>query len=200
MTIPPNIAFFASGTGTTMEAFLEEWKAETLAIVPKILITNNSNCGAVEIARRYGVEVFHISLKTHPNEEEFVKELLLKLQNHDVDLLLLVGYMKKLPAAIIIQYPHRIFNTHPALLPKYGGKGMFGLNVHTAVIENNETESGATIHYVTEEYDEGQIIAQSVVCVEPNDTPESLQEKVKKSERKLYIDTIRSFILQGHKK
>jgi phosphoribosylglycinamide formyltransferase-1 len=200
MKIPPNIAFFASGAGTTMEAFLEEWKAETLAVVPKILITNNSNCGAVEIARRYGVEVFHISLKTHPNEEEFAKELLLKLQNHDVDLLLLVGYMKKLPANIIAKYPHRIFNTHPALLPKYGGKGMFGLNVHTAVIENNETESGATIHYVTDEYDEGQIIAQSVVCVEPNDTPESLQEKVKKSERMLYIDTIRAFILQDQYK
>lgn len=200
MKIPPNIAFFASGAGSTMEAFLEEWKAETLPIVPKILITNNSNCGAVEFAKRFGLNVFHISSKTHPNEEEFEKELRLKLQNHDVDLLLLVGYMKKLPAAIITQYPHRIFNTHPALLPKYGGKGMFGLNVHTAVIENNETESGATIHYVTEEYDEGQIIAQSVVSVEPNDTPESLQEKVKKSEQKLYIDTIRSFVLQGHKK
>lgn len=200
MNIPPNIAFFASGAGTTMEAFLEEWKAETLAIVPKILITNNSNCGAVEIARRFGLEVFHISSKTHPDEEEFVKELLLRLQSHNIELLLLVGYMKKLPAAIIAKYPKRIFNTHPALLPKYGGKGMFGLNVHTTVIENNETESGATIHYVTEEYDEGQIIAQSIVSVEPNDTPESLQEKVKKSERKLYIDTIRAHILQGQNK
>lgn len=197
MKIPPNIAFFASGTGSTMEAFLEQWKAESLPFVPKLLITNNSNCGAVEIAGRFGIEVFHISSKTHPNEEEFAKELLLKLQKLDVDLLLLVGYMKKLPAPIIALYPHRIFNIHPALLPKYGGKGMFGLNVHTAVIENNETESGATIHFVTEEYDEGQIIAQSVVSVEPNDTPESLQEKVKKAERKLYIDTIRAHILQG---
>jgi len=197
MSLSINIAFFASGAGSTMDAFLVEWDKGSLPIVPKILITNNSNCGAVEIARRFGLEVFHISSKTHPNEEEFANELLLKLQNHDIDLLLLVGYMKKLPAVIIAKYPHRIFNTHPSLLPKYGGKGMFGLNVHTAVIENKETESGATIHFVTEEYDEGQIIAQSLVSVEPNDTPETLQEKVKIVERKLYIDTIRVHILQG---
>jgi phosphoribosylglycinamide formyltransferase-1 len=194
MKIPPNIAFFASGAGSTMEAFLQQWKKGSLSITPKVLVTNNSTCGAVEIARQYGIEVFHISLKTHPNEEEFTKELLFQLQKHSVELLLLVGYMKKLPESIIAQYSHRIFNTHPALLPKYGGKGMYGLNVHKAVIENQETESGATIHYVTEEYDEGQIIAQSVVVVEPNDTAETLQEKVKRAERTLYVETIHSYV------
>lgn len=195
MSSQKNIAFFASGAGSTMEAFLAEWENDTLPIVPKILITNNSQCGAVEIARRYGVDVFHISSKTHPIEEDFTKELLKHLQEHSVELLLLVGYMKKLPLPIINQYSQRIFNTHPSLLPKYGGKGMYGLNVHQAVIENKEKESGVTIHYVSEEYDEGQIIAQSIVPIELVDTPETLQEKVKIEERKLYIETIRSYIL-----
>lgn len=189
-----NIAFLASGAGTTMEAFLNQWKMGSLPINPKLLITNNSRCGAVEIAHRFGVEVFHISAKTHPDEEEFAKELLFQLKKHSIDLLLLVGYMKKLPHQIISHFTGRIFNTHPSLLPKYGGQGMYGLNVHKAVIENKETESGVTIHFVSEEYDEGQIIAQSTVIVEPNDTPETLQEKVKIEERKLYIETIRSYI------
>lgn len=189
-----NIAFFASGAGSTMAAFLEQWKAGSLSIVPKILITNNSNCGAVDIAQRFGVNVFHISTKTHPDEVEFTNELLQQLQQHSIDLILLVGYMKKLPLPVVQQYSQRIFNTHPSLLPKYGGKGMYGINVHTEVIKNNEKETGVTIHYVSEEYDEGQIIAQSAVPVEPNDTPETLQERVKIEERKLYIETIRSYL------
>jgi phosphoribosylglycinamide formyltransferase-1 len=194
MNTPKNVAFFASGEGTTFRAFLEHWKQGILPIQPALLVTNNSTCGAVTIANEFGVEVFHISSKTHPNEETFAYEMLQKLQDANIELILLVGYMKKLPVNVIEHYKGFIYNTHPALLPKYGGKGMYGINVHTAVLQNNETESGATIHLVTEEYDEGQIIAQTVVPVVPNDTPATLQERVKIAERTLYIETISTLV------
>ena len=198
MITQKNVAFFASGEGTTFRAFLEQWKQGILPIQPVILVTNNSTCGAVTIAHEYGVEVFHISSKSHPNEQEFASEMLQKLQDAKIELILLVGYMKKLPANVIEHFKGCIYNTHPALLPKYGGKGMYGINVHKAVLQNNETESGATIHLVTEEYDEGQIIAQTVVPVVPNDTPEILQERVKLAERKLYIETIRALVFDSN--
>ncbi len=194
MNTPKNVAFFASGEGTTFRAFLEQWKQGILPIQQALLVTNNSTCGAVTIAHEHGVEVFHISAKSHPNEQEFASEMLQKLQDAKIELILLVGYMKKLPANVIEHFKGCIYNTHPALLPKYGGKGMYGIHVHTAVLQNHETESGATIHLVTEEYDEGQIIAQTVVPVEHNDTPETLHNRVKKPERNMYIDTIKTLV------
>ncbi len=102
--------------------------------------------------------------------------------------------MKKLPIEVISQFEGSLYNTHPSLLPKYGGKGMFGIHVHSAIIENKESETGVTIHLVSKEYDEGEIVAQKSLKVYPYDTPETLQEKVKAIERELYIHTIRSIV------
>lgn len=187
-----NICIFASGSGTNFKAILEARKLGIITSEIKLLVTNNSDCGAVSIAKENNIPVFHISRKVYPdaNDEEYANLFLEKFTEHKIEFIALAGYMKMLDVRIVRKFPNRIVNIHPALLPKFGGKGMYGMNVHRAVIEAGEKESGVTIHYVNEKYDEGEIILQERVPVSSDDTAETLQKKVLKLEHRCYAQVI----------
>jgi phosphoribosylglycinamide formyltransferase-1 len=142
----------------------------------------------LERAKSAGIETYVIQSK---EKEEVDEELFIKLQKYNVNLIVLAGYLKMIGPKLIEKYT--IINTHPSLLPKYGGFGMYGMKVHTAVIENKEKQSGVTLHYVNERYDEGDIIRQSFVNVEEADTPETLAKKVQDVEKKQLIEELIRF-------
>ena len=180
---------FASGTGSNFEAILKACGKGQIESRIKLLITNNSGCGAVEIARRYGVNVMHVSRKVYPglNEREYGAKFLQILNENEIDFIALAGYMKILPEEVVMHFENRIINIHPALLPSFGGKGMYGINVHKAVIEAGVKVTGITIHYVNTEYDKGKIIYQKCVEVDESDDEYSLQKKVLKKLRQGYF-------------
>lgn len=183
-----DISVFASGTGSNFEAILKACGKGQIESRIKLLITNNSGCGAVKIARRYGVNVMHISRKVYPelNEREYATKFLQILKENEIDFIALAGYMKMLPEEVVRHYYNRIVNIHPALLPLFGGKGMYGINVHKAVIEAGVKVTGITVHYVNAEYDRGKIIFQKCIEVDENDDEYSLQKKVLRYEHKYY--------------
>ncbi|MCE1166254.1 MAG: phosphoribosylglycinamide formyltransferase [Bacteroidetes bacterium] len=183
-----NICVFASGGGSNFRAILEARRDNFLNSGIKLLITNNSNCGAVLIAKEFGVDVFHISRKVYPDlpGDEYGKIFLEKLGDYNINLIALAGYMKAVEPAVVKAYTNRILNIHPALLPSFGGKGMYGINVHKAVIQSGVKVSGLTIHLVDEEYDRGRILFQKSVNVEENDDEYTLQKKILQFEHKYY--------------
>ena len=164
-------------------------EAGTIDGVVALVISNNSSSGALQRARQAKIPALHISSATHPGSEEAA--LLAALEEHGVNLVLLAGYMKKLGPSILSRFSQRILNIHPALLPKYGGQGMYGSKVHEAVIEARETVTGVTIHLADESYDRGPIVAQIQVPVDPTDTPQTLAAKVLEHEHELYVETVR---------
>jgi formyltetrahydrofolate-dependent phosphoribosylglycinamide formyltransferase len=188
-----NICIFASGSGTNFKAILAAKKTGIISSNISLLVTNNSDCGAVNIAKENDIPVFHISRKVYPNctDEEYANLFLKKFEEYNIDFIVLAGYMKILDVRIIKKYSNRIINIHPALLPNFGGKGMYGMNVHRAVIASGAKESGVTIHFVNENYDDGKIIFQERVEVSKDDDAESLQKKVLKLEHKYYAEVIR---------
>lgn len=183
------IAVFASGTGSNagklMEHFVHhpQWSVALLA-------TNNPSCGATQFAEDFGVPVYSFIV-----EDFEADEVLHRLQKEQIDAIVLAGFMRKIPSSLISLYKDRILNLHPALLPKFGGKGMFGMNVHRAVIETGETESGITIHLVNEVYDEGEIIAQFKVPVKEDMSPEELAKEVRKLEHKYYPQIVEEYLM-----
>jgi phosphoribosylglycinamide formyltransferase-1 len=158
-----------------------------------VVISNNSGSGALERARRAGVPACHLSGRTHPDPQALDRAIADVFQSYGVDLVVLGGYMKKLGPVTLQAYPNRILNIHPALLPAFGGKGMYGLRVHHAVIESGAWISGVTAHLADEDYDHGPIVAQEAVRVDPDDTPESLAARVLEVEHRLYSEVIRLF-------
>ena len=190
------IGVMASGGGSNFKAIIDRIGEGDLEAQCKFLITNNGKCGAVEHANSYGIPVYHISGKTHPDTAAYEAALMDVLNTYDVDLLILAGYMKALPSCMITRMSDRILNIHPSLLPKYGGKGFWGIHVHEAVIAAHEKESGATVHLVSEEIDKGMILAQVKVPVMPDDTPEVLAARVLEQEHELYWKTIRDYAVQ----
>jgi phosphoribosylglycinamide formyltransferase-1 len=193
--VETRIAAFASGRGSNLEAILNNIQKGNLRNARIVLvISNNSKSGSMELAQRRGIETVHLSSKTHPDPTEYKETLLKYLTSRDIELILLAGYMKLLPLAVVRAFPNRILNIHPALLPRHGGKGMYGLAVHGSVIEAGEKESGVTIHYVNERYDEGAVIQQRKVPVLPDDTPESLAARVLEVEHDLYWRVVDSII------
>ncbi|SHN02317.1 phosphoribosylglycinamide formyltransferase-1 [Fibrobacter sp. UWR3] len=193
------IGVMASGGGSNFKAIIERIGEGDLEAQCKFLITNNGTCGAVEHAKEYGIPVYHISGKTHPEQAAYEAALLEVLDKYDVDLLILAGYMKALPVCIVRRMENRILNIHPSLLPKYGGKGFWGIHVHEAVIAAHEKESGPTVHLVSEEIDQGKILAQVKVPVLEGDTPEVLAARVLEQEHNLYWKTIRDYYNEmGH--
>ena len=184
---PIDIAVFASGKGSNFRVLLEKIESGDLQNARiTVVISNNSKSGALNLAKSSGISAYHISTYTHPDPEDYKQAIFKCLKSFDADMIILAGYMKLLPPSLIQAYPNRIINIHPALLPRFGGNGMYGKNVHEAVIRSGVKESGVTIHYVDARYDEGPIIAQSKVPVLPKDTPESLAERVLKAEHDLY--------------
>jgi phosphoribosylglycinamide formyltransferase-1 len=178
------IVVFASGSGTNAENIIKYFAEKRTATVAMIL-TNNSSALVIDKAKNLGVESFVFS-KSELNEGEILQ----KIRIIDPDLIVLAGFLLKFPQSIIEAYPDKVINIHPALLPKYGGQGMYGMNVHTAVVENKERETGITIHYVNEHYDEGGIIVQKKVVVLGTDTPEVVAEKVHDLEQRFFPEVI----------
>ncbi|MEO6694121.1 MAG: phosphoribosylglycinamide formyltransferase [Ignavibacteria bacterium] len=190
-----NICVFASGTGSNFKTILSSVKSNYLNSTIPLLITNISNCAAAEIATANGIEISHISRKLFHDEPEKSYSLRFTkvLEDMKIDFIVLAGYMQKIPDDILNKYRERIINIHPALLPSFGGKGMYGINVHKAVISSGVRVSGITIHFVNEVYDEGKIIFQHCCEVCFDDDEFSLQKKIKDLEHKFYPVIIKKF-------
>ena len=169
-----------------MQAIIDACKSGELNATPAVIISNNAESGALAKARYEAIPHYHLSGKTHSSPEQLDQAILDTLLAHQVDIVILAGYMKKLGEQTLNRYAGAILNIHPALLPKFGGQGMYGIHVHEAVLAADEHETGATIHLVTEEYDTGAIIAQEKVRVIHGDTPKSLQDRVLKAEHALF--------------
>lgn len=189
-----NIAVFASHTGSDLQAIIDGCKSNLINAKVSVVISNNSDAGALLKARTENIPAYHLCLRQFASEEILADEILKVLQHHQVDIIFLAGYLKFLHHKILEKYHNKIFNIHPSLLPKYGGKGMYGINVHKAVIAAGEKETGVTIHRVNEEYDRGEIIAQTKVPVLENDTPESLAARVLETEHKFLVEVIADII------
>jgi len=188
------IGFLASGAGSTLEAVVAACRSGDLKLDPAVVIGNNGKAGVFERAARLDVPARHISAKTEGDAEAADLAIARALRAADVDLVVLAGYLKKLGPAVLAAFTGRIINTHPALLPKFGGAGMYGMHVHTAVIAAGEATTGVTIHVVDEEYDRGPIIAQAEVPVAPDDTPETLGARVQAKEKPFLIETLRRLV------
>ena len=185
-----NIVVFASGSGTNFQAIIDA--VEEGKINGRIggLIVNKPNIGATERAVKSNIEFAELAPSQFSSQKTYTLTLLNQLKEWETDLIALAGYLLKIPTEIIDQYEGRMVNIHPALLPKYGGKGFYGMNVHQAVINNKETESGCTVHLVTKEYDAGPILAQRKVPVRKEDDAASLAERILKQEHDLYPEVI----------
>jgi phosphoribosylglycinamide formyltransferase 1 len=189
-----NIGFLASHGGSNMQAIIDACKSRKLKATPAVVISNNSNSGAIAKAKTEGVPYYYMSGKTHPGPGELDEAILNTFIHHQVDVVVLAGYMKKLGPKTLAHFRGRILNIHPALLPKFGGEGMYGIHVHEAVIAAGEEESGVTIHFVDEQYDTGAILAQTRVPVMPDDTPETLAARVLEQEHILYTETLQKIV------
>ncbi len=184
------IVVFASGSGTNFQALIDAIESGQINARIRGLITNRSDIKSLERAAEHGIESKVLSPADFSNDSKYEKELEKTLKEWDADLIVLAGYLLKIPDNIIEQYRNRIINIHPSLLPKYGGKGFYGMKVHRAVIDNKETESGCTVHLVNEEYDQGPILAQKKVPVHPSDDAETLAKRILKQEHSLLPEVV----------
>lgn len=188
------LAILVSGRGSNMLALIEACEHGRLQASVELVISNNADSLALVSAKERNIDTAHLSSRTHPDADELDVVMKQLLQQYEIDYVLLAGFMKKIGSKTLATYKGRIINIHPSLLPKFGGQGMFGLNVHKAVIEAGEKETGVTIHLVDDEYDKGAILAQQTVEVAAEDTAESLAEKVLKVEHILFAETIQKII------
>ena len=177
----------ASGSGSNFQAIIDSVDRGTIDAKITGLIAGKPHIKAIERANKHDIPV---TILTQKGSSEFEKELLSVLQKLKPDLIVLAGFLRKIPDQVVSAYPDRIINIHPSLLPKYGGKGFYGEHVHRAVIESGDSESGCSVHYVNEQYDEGDIIAQVRVPVKADDTPDSLAKRVLEEEHKLLPNVI----------
>jgi phosphoribosylglycinamide formyltransferase-1 len=176
-----NIAVFASGKGSNAEALLEELRSRP-RIRAVLFFSDRENAGGLQLAEKEGIPCKVLDAN-EVRDGMRIREI---LEAHGVDMIVLAGYFRKIPEEVIEQYRGRILNVHPALLPEFGGKGMYGRNVHEAVLKAGKEKSGITVHLVDEVYDNGAIIFQKECPVYPNDTTESLSERVKSLEHRYY--------------
>jgi phosphoribosylglycinamide formyltransferase-1 len=185
-----NVVLFASGSGTNAENIIRYFNDKKTAVITQVM-TNNPRAGVIERAKNLGVSVtiFDREALKHP------ETLIAELNEKGTDMIVLAGFLWKIPDEVIHAFPNRIINIHPALLPKYGGKGMYGMRVHETVIEDKESKSGITIHYVNEKYDEGAIVFQAEIPVYENDTPESLAERIHELEYEYFPKIIERTLL-----
>ena len=184
------IAIFASGSGSNAENIIRYFSDNKIVKVVLVL-SNNSRSGVLVRAKLHNIPTF-IFTKNDLNECSKVHNV---LKDYNASMIVLAGFLLKIPLCMIKAYPNSILNIHPALLPKYGGNGMYGMNVHKAVVENNEQRTGITIHYVNENYDEGAIIFQATCNIDENDLPEDVKTKVQALELCHFPSVIESIIL-----
>lgn len=184
------LGFLASHRGTNMQAIIDACKSGRLPARPVVVISNHRACGALERAAAEGIPACHIGGDNFPDPELLDEAIAATLVKHHVELVVLAGYMRRVGPKTLAEFRGRIVNVHPALLPKYGGRGMYGAKVHAAVIAAGDRETGVTIHVVDAQYDTGPILAQRRVPVLPGDTAESLAARVLPVEHTLYVDTL----------
>ncbi len=189
-----NIAVFASHGGSDLQAIMDGCKNNQINAKVAVVISNNGSSMALQRANDEGIPAYHLSAKKSGSEDALAVEILDVLSEYNVEMIFLAGYMRMLHVSVLEKYNNRIFNIHPALLPKYGGKGMYGMHVHTAVIEAKEQETGVTIHRVNAEYDSGEIVAQTKVPILEMDTPEILSERVLKREHEFLVEVISDIV------
>ena len=185
-----NIAVFASHGGSDLQAIIDGCKNNKINAEVVVVISNNGDSMALQRAKNEKIPAYHLSAKKFGSEDALALEILNVLSQYGVDMIFLAGYMRMLHISILEKYNNRIFNIHPALLPKFGGKGMYGMNVHNAVIQAGETETGVTIHRVNAEYDSGEIVAQTKVAVMVGDTEEILAARVLEREHEFLVEVI----------
>ena len=184
------LVVLASGQGRVFASLAEACEDGDMPVEIVGLIAGRSNIGAQEVAKRYGIPEVVINKKEFSTTGEWDAQLCEQIEDWGADWVLLSGYLTLLGRRVLGSYPNRVLNTHPALLPKYGGKGMYGRKVHEAVLAAGDRVTGVTLHLVTAEYDEGPILAQIEIPVEPGDTPESLETRVVEAEKRFVVDTL----------
>lgn len=184
------IAILASHGGTTLQAVIDASAGPNPELEPCLVISNNSGSGAAGRAARHAIAFRHMSGKTHTDPDELDVAIAEALTQSGAEVIFLAGYMKKLGPVVLQRFAGRILNTHPSLLPKFGGQGMYGDRVHAAVLDSGETRSGVSVHLVDAEYDTGPVLAQAEVEVRPDDTVETLSERVRARERALVVETL----------
>lgn len=188
------ISFLASHGGSSARAIITAMANGDLDAEPGILVTNNRDSTIHHWCIKNNFPVYHVSSRTHPDANTEDNSIFTLLKGAATDVVVCSGYMKKIGPVTQAGFPDRILNIHPALLPRHGGKGMYGDKVHAAVLEAGESETGATVHLVNEHYDEGKILGQSHVAVEAGETVDSLRKKVQATEPDLYIQCLQQFL------
>jgi phosphoribosylglycinamide formyltransferase-1 len=189
-----NLAVFASGRGSNfIEIFKNIEKGDIPAVV-RCLITDKDQAGAINFAKEKSIPVFVVLPQNFNSGEAFGQKLIEILEKHFINWIILAGYLKKIPDNVVSSYANKILNIHPALLPAFGGKGMYGMKVHQAVFESGAKLSGVTVHLVNEIYDAGPIIAQQAVDIEHCSSPEEIAEKVLSIEHNLYSKALKKIL------
>ncbi|MBT4160705.1 MAG: phosphoribosylglycinamide formyltransferase [Gammaproteobacteria bacterium] len=187
------VGVLASHQGTNFQSIADACADGELNANVSVLVCNNSSAPVIQRAERAGIPAKHLSLQTHADPDELDIAICDALTTASVELVVLAGYMKKLGPRVLARYEGHIINVHPALLPRHGGRGCYGMHVHEAVIRDGDKETGATVHLVNGEYDMGNILHQESTPVETDDTAESLAEKVHAIEYRLLLSTIDEF-------
>jgi len=185
------IAVFASGGGSNLQALIDHCKSSEINGDIVAVVSNKKYAYALTRAREAGIEAIVFDPEQYGSRTVWCSKIARALEERQVQLICLAGFMLKIEPCLIRSFPNRILNVHPALLPHYGGKGMFGHHVHEAVLQAKETESGCSIHLVDEYYDHGPVLAQAKVKVEPADTPESLAQKIHPHEHEIYVSVVK---------
>ena len=186
------IGVLASHEGTTLQSIIDACAQGRINGRVVAAISNNSESGALRRAAAAGIEIFHLSSVTHSSGDSLDAAICVALERARADVIFLAGYMKRLGPRTLAAFPGRILNTHPALLPKFGGQGMFGDPVFEAVLASGESESGASVHLVGAEYDTGPVVRQERVAILPGDTVASLKARVQACERETVVQTLAS--------
>jgi phosphoribosylglycinamide formyltransferase-1 len=187
------IAIFASGNGSNFIAIYNKIIAKYIPAEICLVVSNNSSCGAIDFAKNNALPIFIMNKVRYPDSNTQDLVLMQNLLKADIDLICLAGYMKMIPKNIVSLFEKRILNIHPAILPNFGGKGYYGMKIHESVIRSNASESGATVHFVDDQYDHGPIIFQEKVAVVADDTPKVLSQKILAIEHRIYPEVVKAY-------
>tara|TARA_B100001179_G_scaffold121198_1_gene86609 strand:+ start:1717 stop:2346 length:630 start_codon:yes stop_codon:yes gene_type:complete len=185
-----SLGILASHGGSNLQAIMDACDNGSLKANVAVVVSNNSGSSAMRRARKSGIPAYHLSSSTHSDDGDLDVAIKNILKKYNVDLIILAGYMKKIGPSVLRTFHNRVINSHPALLPKYGGKGMYGDRVHKAVVKAKSTETGISIHLVDEHYDHGPIISQKIIAVDSAEGVEFVKKKVQKHEHRFWVTTL----------